>query len=67
YSRPRTEFAASFPGKSNFLRRESRVWALRPEKIDMTPQTARTMGKTTGRVVSMTYFGPLLKYLVAPP
>ena len=64
YSRPSTEFAASFLGKSNFLRRDGKVWALRPEKIDMTPHVPGRLGRVTGRVLSLTYFGPVLKYQI---
>ncbi|VDC24906.1 ABC transporter ATP-binding protein [Pseudogemmobacter humi] len=65
YSRPRTEFAASFLGKSNFLRRDGKVWALRPEKIDLSVATGQaTGGRLSGRILSMAYFGSVLKYQV---
>jgi putative spermidine/putrescine transport system ATP-binding protein len=61
YTRPKTEFAASFLGKSNFLRREGRLWSIRPERIDLLPEGA---GRVQGRVQSLNYFGPLLKYQI---
>ncbi len=63
YQHPRTEFAASFLGKSNFLRRDGATYALRPEKIDLTPAGA-TQGRLRGRVRDVTYFGSVLKYQV---
>lgn len=63
YSRPRTEFAASFLGRSNFLRRAGQVWALRPEKIDLSLPGAAG-ARATGRVLTLTYLGAVLKYLV---
>lgn len=61
YTGPRSEFAASFLGKSNFLRRDGRVWSIRPERIDLLN---RGMGRVQGRVRSLSYFGPLLKYQI---
>ena len=61
YTRPKTEFAASFLGKSNFLRRDGRLWSVRPERIDLLASGA---GRLQGRVQSLSYFGPLLKYQI---
>jgi putative spermidine/putrescine transport system ATP-binding protein len=61
YTRPRTEFAASFLGKSNFLRRDGRLWSVRPERIDLL---AKGEGRVQGRVHSLSYFGPVLKYQI---
>ncbi|MFZ9198300.1 MAG: ABC transporter ATP-binding protein [Paracoccaceae bacterium] len=61
YTRPRTEFAASFLGKSNFLLRDGRRWSIRPERIDLV---AQGIGRVSGRVVSLSYFGPVLKYQI---
>lgn len=61
YTRPRTEFAASFLGKSNFLQRDGRRWSIRPERIDLV---AQGIGRVSGRVVSLSYFGPVLKYQI---
>ncbi len=68
YQRPRTEFAASFLGKSNFLRQDGAVWALRPEKIDLAPAGAGSgTARMRGRVRECTYFGAVLKYQVEVP
>ena len=64
YTRPLTEFAASFLGKSNFLHRDGRRFSIRPERIDLL---ASGMGRTKGTVLSLSYFGPLLKYLIQTP
>ena len=66
YQRPRTEFAASFLGKSNFLRQDDAVFALRPEKIDLTP-AGTAAARLRGRVRDVTYFGSILKYQVEVP
>ena len=65
YQNPKTAFAASFLGKSNFLHRDDAVFALRPEKIDLSPE-GQGMGanKVSGVVLSVTYFGAVLKYQV---
>ncbi len=63
YSRPRTRFAATFLGKSNFLHRDGRVWALRPEKIDLHVGSSGD-DRTTGKILSQTYFGSVLNYRV---
>ena len=61
YTRPRTEFAASFLGKSNFLLRDGRRWSIRPERIDLV---AQGLGRVSGQVLSLSYFGPVLKYQI---
>lgn len=61
YTRPKTEFSASFLGKSNFLRKDGRLWSIRPERIDIL---AKGEGRVQGRVQSLSYFGPLLKYQI---
>lgn len=66
YQSPRTEFAAAFLGKSNFLRKGGKVWALRPEKIDLAAKGgSRAAPRLTGCVRSVTYLGSVLKYVVA--
>ena len=68
YQNPKTAFAASFLGKSNFLHRNGAVYALRPEKIDLSPE-GQGIGanKVSGVVLSVTYFGAVLKYQVEVP
>ena len=68
YQNPKTTFAASFLGKSNFLHRDGAVFALRPEKIDLDPEgKGKGANKVTGTVQSVTYFGAVLKYQVEVP
>ena len=68
YQHPKTTFAASFLGKSNFLHRDGAVFALRPEKIDLDPEgKGKGANKVTGTVQSVTYFGAVLKYQVEVP
>lgn len=68
YQRPRTAFAASFLGKSNFLTRDGALYALRPEKIDIVPKgQGRGPNTVSGTVRAITYFGSILKYDVAVP
>lgn len=63
YTKPKTQFAASFLGKSNFLKRNGVVFAIRPERIDLSAHGSGT-GKVSGTVQSLTYFGSVLKYQV---
>lgn len=68
YQKPRTAFAASFLGKSNFLDKDGALYALRPEKIDIAPK-GQGAGQNTvsGQIRAMTYFGAILKYDVTVP
>lgn len=68
YQKPRTAFAASFLGKSNFLQKEGALFALRPEKIDIAPKGAgANPGRVHGTVSGVAYFGSVIKYDVAVP
>jgi putative spermidine/putrescine transport system ATP-binding protein len=65
YEKPRTAFAASFLGKSNFLVRNGATLALRPEKIDIFPAgQSNTKIQTTGRVATITYMGSIIRLVV---
>ena len=68
YEKPRTAFAASFLGKSNFIPRSGRTYALRPEKIDAAP-AGKGSGQNTlsGTVRGITYMGATLKLMVDVP
>lgn len=68
YERPKTVFAANFLGKSNFIRRAGKTYALRPEKIDVsTPDAGRGVNRLTGQIRSITYMGATLKLIVDTP
>ncbi len=68
YEHPATEFAASFLGKSNFLRTDDGVFALRPEKIDIRPQNQEgAPARLTGVIRSITYFGSMQRIIVVTP
>ncbi len=65
YERPQSEFAASFLGKSNFLRTSDGTHALRPEKIDLAPTgTGKTTPRMSGTIRSVTYFGSMQRIMV---
>jgi putative spermidine/putrescine transport system ATP-binding protein len=68
YERPRTRFAASFLGKSNFIVRGGRTYALRPEKIDIVP-VGQPGGpnRHAGTIRAITYMGATLKLQVETP
>ncbi|QOF75072.1 ABC transporter ATP-binding protein (plasmid) [Aminobacter sp. SR38] len=66
YERPSTRFAADFLGKSNFLYENGNLIALRPEKIDIAPEgQSAAPACRTGAVRTVTYFGSVLKCIVA--
>jgi len=68
YRHPRTRFAASFLGKSNFLERGGATYALRPEKIDIAAAGGATgPNAVSGTIRAVTYFGSVLKYDVTVP
>jgi len=65
YERPRTAFAASFLGKSNFIRRDGLTYALRPEKIEVVAAgKGHGQNRFTGVVRGITYMGATLKLMV---
>jgi putative spermidine/putrescine transport system ATP-binding protein len=63
YTCPKTKFAASFLGKSNFLHRDGKMLAIRPERIDILARGA-VSARLSGTIHSLSYFGPVLKYQV---
>lgn len=66
YEHPNSRFAASFLGKSNFITRQGRVYALRPEKIDVHSKgKGRGGNAVTGRIETVTYMGSQIKLTVA--
>ena len=63
YERPATKFAASFLGKSNFIRQGGKTFALRPEKIDLRTDHGWD-ARTSGSIRSITYFGSMQRIIV---
>ncbi|WP_209599172.1 ABC transporter ATP-binding protein [Ruegeria sp. HKCCSP351] len=64
YERPINQFTASFLGKSNFIHQNGKVFALRPEKIDLMPGNENTEARMRGAIRSITYFGSMQRIIV---
>ncbi len=64
YERPINQFTASFLGKSNFVHQNGKVFALRPEKIDLMPGNENTEARMRGAIRSITYFGSMQRIIV---
>ena len=64
YERPNNPFTASFLGKSNFIQQGGKTFALRPEKIDLSPGTGHPDARMTGTIRSVTYFGSMQRIIV---
>ena len=67
YERPATKFAASFLGKSNFIRQADGVYALRPEKIDLRAGHGDPAARVSGTIRSISYFGSMQRVIVDAP
>ena len=67
YEHPATAFVAGFVGTSNVLRRGGRDFTVRPEKVRIVENGTPTAGLVVenGRVVDVSYAGPLTRYVVA--
>ncbi|WP_170482305.1 ABC transporter ATP-binding protein [Ruegeria arenilitoris] len=64
YERPINQFTASFLGKSNFIHQQGKVFALRPEKIDLMPGNENNEARMRGAIRSITYFGSMQRIIV---
>ncbi|WP_170805148.1 ABC transporter ATP-binding protein [Ruegeria sp. HKCCA5426] len=64
YERPINQFTASFLGKSNFIHQQGKVFALRPEKIDLMLGNENTEARMRGAIRSITYFGSMQRIIV---
>jgi len=64
YERPVNQFTASFLGKSNFIHKNGKTYALRPEKIDLRRGAGHAEARTSGTVRSITYFGSMQRVIV---
>lgn len=68
YERPVSRFTASFLGKSNFLHNADGVYALRPEKIDISASgNSNGTPRQSGTIRSITYFGSMQRIIVSVP
>ncbi len=58
YEKPNSVFSAGFLGKSNFLHIDDEIYALRPERIDIAPDSkGKGKPKAKGTIRSITYVG----------
>jgi putative spermidine/putrescine transport system ATP-binding protein len=66
YERPHTEFVAGFVGVTNILREPGGIFALRPEKIRLSPTGATTEGERSiaATVTAASYLGMSTRYLL---
>jgi putative spermidine/putrescine transport system ATP-binding protein len=67
YERPENAFVAGFVGSSNVLRRGSRTFTVRPEKIRMTEDGGARRDDehaATGRIRDVVYAGMFTRYIV---
>jgi putative spermidine/putrescine transport system ATP-binding protein len=62
YEHPATEFVAGFVGVSNLLERDGRRFTVRPEKIQMHFDEARS--GAPGRIRDVVYVGMFTRYIV---
>jgi putative spermidine/putrescine transport system ATP-binding protein len=67
YEHPSTPFVAGFVGTSNLLERDGRRFTVRPEKVHILDNGTAPPGLVVerGRVVDVSYVGPLTRYIVA--
>jgi putative spermidine/putrescine transport system ATP-binding protein len=67
YDRPATEFVAAFIGDTNFIRRDGRTIAVRPERLRVLRDGAGTHDGLAGEVVTTMVVGPAVHCLVRAP
>jgi putative spermidine/putrescine transport system ATP-binding protein len=66
YEHPATAFVAGFVGTSNLLEREGRRFTVRPEKVRiLAGEPGAGLHVERGRVIEVSYVGPLTRYTVA--
>jgi putative spermidine/putrescine transport system ATP-binding protein len=71
YERPDTEFVAGFIGVSNLLRRDGRLFTVRPEKLRLTEigdsetaQSSDQVNVVAGTVEEVIYLGTATRFIV---
>ena len=62
YEHPATEFVAGFIGTSNVIRRDGRIFTVRPEKIRLL--SAEGTEGEPGTIRAAVYLGPITRYVV---
>lgn len=63
YEKPRNAFVASFLGKANFFEKDGKLYAIRPEKVNVTIEKVQNT-KKKGKVSFITYSGNITRYTV---
>lgn len=68
YEEPRTEFVAGFVGQANIIARDNRRFALRPEKVELSPRNEPPGGAgwqaARGTIGAAVYAGAITRYAV---
>ena len=64
YDSPATRFVASFIGETNFIRRDGRVLAVRPERMQVKRDGSNGPRSLAGEVVTTMVVGPAVQCLV---
>jgi ABC-type Fe3+/spermidine/putrescine transport system ATPase subunit len=64
YDHPATGFVADFIGETNFIRMDSSVVAIRPERLELERGRSAAPGELGGEVVTTMVVGPAIQCLV---
>ena len=64
YRRPANRFVASFLGDCNFVERDGRTFAVRPEELMLGPRVSDGMHRAAGVVEEATFLGAHLRVVV---
>ncbi len=64
YDAPATPFVAEFIGDTNFIRRNGRTIAVRPERLRLVRQADGTPGGVAGEIVTTMVVGPVVHCVV---
>src|SRR5215210_5237314 len=64
YDSPSSSFVADFIGETNFIKRDGTMIAVRPERVQLRPETAGGGEGIAGEVVTTMVIGPAVQCLV---